>query len=328
MDLLIVEPLEEEVIQWLAARHRVTVAPELMRDARGFRLALREVRALLLPPTLALDAHALRHAPALRAVGCVSAGADNIDLDACSRAGVEVVRSVTATAQAEAEFMIGALITLMRRVPVIGSHGMLVGRELGSARVGLVGMAPAARSIAQMLAAFGSSVVGYDPSLHATDAVWERWGVKPLGLRELFGESDAVCVQLSYFNRYRGLLGDRLLAHCKQNQVIVSISYSALFDEVALARELHSGRIAAAWFDSVEPGALDEGRPLADIEALQVSPRIASTTRESRLRSAWAVARRIDELLQRMAGGRGLSSSRTANPTDAGRDLATDPSLR
>jgi len=331
MDLLIVEPLEEEVVHWLSKRHRVLLAPELMRDPRGFRMALRDVRALMLPTTLALDAHALRNAPALRAVGCVSAGADNIDLDACSRAGVEVVRSVTATAQAEAEFMIGALVTLLRRVPVIGSHGMLVGRELGSARVGLIGMAPAARSIAQMLAAFGSSVVGYDPSLHATDAIWERWGVKPLGLRELLEESDAVCVQLSYFNRYRGLLGDRLLPYCKPNQVIVSISYSALFDEAALARELHTGRITAAWFDSVEPGALDEGRPLADIETLQVSPRIASTTRESRLRSAWAVARRLDELLKRLAGerpGGRESSGFSSTPPDAGRDLAIDPSSR
>jgi phosphoglycerate dehydrogenase-like enzyme len=29
-----------------------------------------------------------------------------------------------------------------------------------------------------------------------------------------------------------------------------------------------------------------------------VTPRVASTTRESRQRSAWAVARRIDELLE------------------------------
>ena len=55
--------------------------------------------------------------------------------------------------------------------------------------------------------------------------------------------------------------------------------------------------MAAAWFDSLEPGALDPGRPLCDIDALQVTPRVASTTRESRVRSAWGVARRVDELL-------------------------------
>ena len=68
------------------------------------------MRALIIPPSVALDAQALHYAPVLRAVGRVSAGVENIDLDACTRAGVEVVRSLTATALAEAEFMIGALL--------------------------------------------------------------------------------------------------------------------------------------------------------------------------------------------------------------------------
>jgi phosphoglycerate dehydrogenase-like enzyme len=118
-----------------------------------------------------------------------------------------------------------------------------------------------------------------------------------MGLRELLECCDAVCVQLAYFSRYQGLLGDRFLPYCKPNQVIVSTAHSALFDERALADVLASGRVAAAWFDSLEPGALDVGRPLAGIVTLQVTPRVASTTRESRLRSAWAVARRIDELV-------------------------------
>jgi phosphoglycerate dehydrogenase-like enzyme len=297
MDLLIVEPLEPEVTQWLEARHSVHYAPEFALDPRGFRQALFNVRSLIIPPSVALDLQALHYAPALRAVGRISAGAENIDLDACARAGVEVVRSLTATAQAEAEFMIGALLSLLRRVPVIGADGLAVGRELSGATVGLVGMAPSARSIAHLLAGFGSKVIGYDPAVHASDGVWERWNVKPRGLRELLEESDAVCVQLSYFSRYHGLLGERFLPFCKPNQVIVSITQSGLFDERALADVMASGRVSAAWFDSLEPGALDEGRPLASIGTLQITPRLASTTRESRLRSAWAVAQRLDELL-------------------------------
>lgn len=297
MDVLIVEPLEAQVTQWLLARYNVRYAPELVHDPRGLRQALYNVRALIVPPSVAVDTATLHYAPVLRAIGRVSAGAENIDVDACTRAGIEVVRSLTATAVAEAEFMVGAVLAMLRRVPVIGSDGLRVGRELGSATVGLIGMAPSARSVSQLLSGFGSRVVGYDPSLHASDGVWSRWRVEPLGLRELLEQADAVCVQLAYFSRYRGLLGERFLPHCKPDQVMVSIAHSGLFDEVALAEALGSGRMAAAWFDSLEPGALDPGRPLHDIGSLQVTPRLASTTRESRTRSAWAVARRIDELL-------------------------------
>jgi D-3-phosphoglycerate dehydrogenase / 2-oxoglutarate reductase len=297
MDVLIIEPLEAEVMQWLGERYSVRYAPELLRDPREFRQTLFNVRALILPAFLALDAQTLHYAPVLRAVGRVTGGAENVDLEACSRAGVEVVRSLTATAQAEAEFMIGALLSLLRRVPVEGADGMLVGRELGACTVGLIGMPPAAKAMAQMLSGFGSRMVGYDPSLHSTDGVWERWRVAPLGLRELLENSDAVCVQLNYFSRYQGLLGERFLPYCKPNQVIVSISHSGVFNEQALADVLVSGRVSACWLDSLEPGALDEGRPLKGMDTLQITPRVASTTRESRLRSSWAVAKRIDELL-------------------------------
>jgi len=55
MDLLIVEPLETEVMQWLVERHTVRYAPELQQDPRGFRQALFNVRALIIPPSVALD---------------------------------------------------------------------------------------------------------------------------------------------------------------------------------------------------------------------------------------------------------------------------------
>ena len=218
--------------------------------------------------------------------------------------------------------MIHALLSLLRRFPVAGADGMPVGRELGACTVGLVGMAPAARSMAQMLAGFGSRLAGYDPSLHATDGVWERWRVQPMGLRELLEESDAVCVQLPYFSRYHGLLGERFLPYCKPNQVLVSIAHSALFDEASLADALSSKRLAAVWIDSLEPGALDEGRPLCGVENLQVSPRVASTTRESRSRSAWAVAKRIDEMLELAP-----AAEPEFTPTGPGEltDLAGDP---
>ena len=297
MDVLIVEPLEPEVMQWLGERHAVRYAPELARDPRALRQSLFNVRALIIPPSVALDAQVLHYAPVLRAVGRLSSGAENIDIDACGRAGVEVVRSVTASAVAEAEFMIGALLAMLRRVPVVNAEGLLVGRELGGSTIGLIGMVPAARSLAQLLAAFGSRVIGYDPSVHASDNVWTRWRVEPMPLRDLMEQSDGVCVQLAYFTRYQGLIGERFLPFCKPNQVLVSVAHSSLFDDSALADVLATGRMAAAWFDSMEPGALDPGRPLHDIDTLQITPRVAGTTRESRIRSAWAVARRIDELL-------------------------------
>lgn len=297
MSLLIVEPLEIEVMQWLGERHALHYRPELGADPARLLEALHQVQAVVLPPHVAVDMALLRAAPRLRVVGRVSAGGENIDLAACRAAHVEVIRSQTATANAEAEFMVGALLALLRRVPVQSSEGMWVGRELGCVTVGLIGMTPAARMLAQLLPAFGTRVVGYDPSLHQNDAIWAQWGIEPLPLRELMEHSEGLCVLLSYFPRYRGLIGERVLGFSKAGQVMVSIAHSAVFDDHALAEALSSGRLLAAWFDSLEPGLLEPGRPLHGVESLQVTPRLASTTRESRTRAAWGVARRMDELL-------------------------------
>ena len=297
MDLLVVDALEPEVLSWLESRRAVRHAPELAFEPLALRRMLHNVRAAIVPSSVTIDAETLGFAPVLRAIGRISAGAENIDIEACARRQVEVVRSLTASARAEAEFVIGAMLALLRRVPVVSDDGFMAGRELGGATVGLVGMPPAARSIARMLSGFDAEVIGYDPALHARDAGWGLWQVAPVGLRELVERADVLCVQLSYFSRYQGLIGERFLPHCKPNQVLVSTAHSGLFDEALLAEALKSGRMAAAWFDSVEPGMLDVGRPLHGIETLQVTPRVACTTHESRSRSAWTVARRIDALL-------------------------------
>lgn len=297
MDVLIVERLDPAVLRWLAERHALRVAPELARDERALRDALSLARAAIVSPSVAIDATHVKRAAHLRAIGVIGSGADHVDVRACAAAGVEVVRSGTASANAEAEFMIGALLTLLRRVPVTAADGTLVGRELYGSTIGLVGMMPASRVTAQLLSAFGARVVGYDPAVHASDDLWDRWHITPVPLAELFDCSDGVCVQLAYYSRYRGLLGERFLPFCKPDQVLVSTSHSNLFDARVLAEVLSTGRLAGAWFDSMEPAAVEPGQPLHDVRHLQVTPRLAGTTREARERSAWAVARRIDELI-------------------------------
>ncbi len=298
MDILIVEPMDPEVLDWLAQRHDVLYAPELADEPLRLRALLASARAAVLPPTVPLDAFAVDVAARLRAVGRLSSGAENIDIEACVRAGVEVVRPQDASASAEAEFVIGALLQLLRRVPVVNAEGLWVGRELGAATIGLVGLTTPARPLARLLQAFGSRVVGYDPAVHASDPQWSRSGIEPLSLRELLAQSDGVCVLLTYFTRYHGLLGERFFEHCKANQVLVSVAHSSVFEPEALAFALASGRIAGAWFDSMEPSMTDPGGRLRGLDTLQVTPRVAGTTVQSRIRSAWAVARRIDLLLR------------------------------
>lgn len=312
MTVLILEPLEAEVVQWLAERHDARFAPELVGDAEGLIEALQDSRALVAPPEVPIDAELLRNAPTLRAIGRASGGAENIDVEACRRAGVEVVRSQSSTASAEAEFAIGALLSLLRRVPIEGSDGLKVGRELGCSTIGVLGLTPTAQVLTQLLHAFGARVIGYDPALHPSDATWARWGIDAVSLSELVEQSDGLVLLLPYFPRFRGLIGDRQLENVRAGQVLVGLSQSGVVDEAALGRALRNGKLRAAWFDSLEPGWLEAGRPLHGIATLQVTPRLAGTTRESRVRAAWAVARGLDGLLGAPSSGKKKAAKKAA----------------
>lgn len=319
MDLLIAEPLEAEVLDWLDARHELFYAPRLAQDHAMLKDTLAQARAILLPPQLPIDAATLAAAPRLRAIGRIVGGHENIDLTACTRAGVEVVRNVDATAPAEAEFILGALLTLLRPSPEETGHA--AGRELGTSCVGLIGMTPSARHLARLLRAMGSRVIGYDPGLHASDGQWARWGVQPVGLRELFEQSDAVASLLPYFSRYHGLLGERTLGCAKRGQVLVSLSPLDVFDIEVLADVLRSRRLVAAWMDHIGVGAFEPGVTLRNLPGLMITPRLASYTREARVRSAWGVARRVDEILRTQPALARYGSRRNAPPTEAERPL-------
>lgn len=327
IDVLVVEPLPADVLRWLSSRWSVRVAPELAREPLGFRAALATARAAIVPPAVTVDAGVLWHAAHLKVLGRVSAGQENIDLEACGRAGIEVARAQGAAAAAEAEFVVGALLALLRRVPIISDDGLLVGRELGASTVGIVGLTPGAECLARLLSGFGATVLGYDPAVHASDPVWPGMGIRPVPLAELVRESDSVCLLMSWFPRHDRLFGERLLLSAKPNQVIVSLTHSRIFDEQALAHALRHGPIAAAWIDSLEPGTLDPGRPLQHIDTLQITPRVASTTRESRSRSAWTVAHRIDQLLREAAERNTLREpgSQAGPAATAGPAGATEP---
>ena len=305
MTILILEPLEADVVQWLAERHDARFAPELVGDLEGLLDALQDSRALIAPPEVRIDAELLRGAPTLRAIGRASGGAENIDVEACRKADVEVVRSQASTASAEAEFAIGALLSLLRRLPVEGSDGLKVGRELGCSTIGVLGLTPTARVLTQLLQAFGSRVIGYDPAVHPSDGTWGRWGIEAVSLNDLMEQGDGLVLLLPYFERYRGLIGERQLESARAGQVLVNLGHSGLLVETGLARALRSGKLRAAWLDSMEPGWLESGRPLNGLSTLQVTPRLAGTTRESRVRAAWAVARAIDQLLAPPVKGRG-----------------------
>lgn len=309
MEILLLENLTADARGWLAERHEVDYRPELLLDPEGLRERLAAVAALVVPARLRVNSPLLEQAPRLVAIGRIHEGGDNIDFEACERRGIRVIQASSATARATAEYLLTVVLILLRSGNMLDLGDGVGGRarpghEINDCTVGLFGLSMAGQILAPMLVALGARVIGYDPAIHRSAEVWARLGVQPVTLAQLLETAHVVSVQNVFASRYRGLIGERVLAACRPGQLWVSASRAALFDLDALARTLRAGRIAAFWLDSDDELLSQPDCPLAGVANLRITPRLAPRTQESQLRGSWYLVDRIHQTLQ-MADERG-----------------------
>jgi D-3-phosphoglycerate dehydrogenase len=302
LEILLLERLVPEAQAWLEARHQVAYRPELAKDATALRKHLYNVQALVLPRKLMVTREFLDFAPVLRALARMHVGTDNTDLEACRDRRVRMIQPINAQVRSNAEYLLACLLLMFRRGIGTALKGernapATLGRELHGSTVGLLGLAPSAHALAAMLEPLGAKLIGYDPAVHHTSPMWERLKVQPVGLQELTAQADAITVQVLYASRYEHFVNDQLLAHCKPGQVWIGTTRSSIFDPEALARALADGRIDAAMLDGAEAGFAARGTALYEQRNLYLTPRLGSSTRESRVRASWYVAQRLHETL-------------------------------
>jgi len=302
VEILLVEELVPEALEWLQARHSVECRPQLANDPSALRKAVYNVRAVVVPRKVAVTREFLDFAPLLRAVARLHVTTDSTDLEACRDRKVRVIQASTANVRSNAEYILASLLLLLRRGIGMSLNGQRtqepqIGRELNGCTVGILGLAPTAHTLTLLLRTLGVKLIGYDPAVHHTAPIWERLQVQAVTAKELMARSDAVSLQVLYGTRYRGFINDQMLSHCKPGQLWVGIGRAALFDEAALAKALADGRIEACMLDNADAQFVAPGSPLHTAKNLFVTPRLAPNTHEARMRASWYVAHRIHETL-------------------------------
>src|SRR5690606_19349582 len=123
----------------------------------------------------------LEAAPKLECVGRLGVGLDNIDLDACKARGITVYPATGANEVTVAEYVMGAMLVLMRKGVYSANADVLagkwprnemMGRDLAGKQLGLIGYGNNARKTASRALAFEMNVAAYDPNVPASDAAW------------------------------------------------------------------------------------------------------------------------------------------------------------
>jgi (S)-sulfolactate dehydrogenase len=226
----------------------------------------------------------------LRVVGRLGVGLDNIDMERCGAAGINVISAHGANAVSVAEYVIGAMFVLMRGVygmtesMLAGEwprQGHAFGHELTGQVLGLIGFGAIAREVATRAAGLGMVVMAHDPFLENQDPVWA--GVRRVELDGLMAASDVVSLHVPLDDSTRGLIDADALAGMKPTAILVNTSRGGIVDEEALAEALRQGRLGGAALDvfATEPLGPEAAAVFAGTPNLLLTPHVAGNAREA-----------------------------------------------
>jgi (S)-sulfolactate dehydrogenase len=311
-DIVISEPMDEAAVAELGRVHDVLYDPTLVDRPDALQAALGEARALIVRNRTQVRGALLDAAPRLLVVGRLGVGLDNIDLARCRGRGIEVHPATGANADAVAEWVVGAMLHLVRGAFSATAELLaggwprqrLIGGELRGRRLGLVGFGGVARKVARLGAAFGMRVGAFDPYLTAEDAAWseaDRYGELEL----LLAEADVLSLHVPLDAQTRKLIDAARLARLRPGAVLINAARGGIVDEAALAEALRSGRLGGAALDvfAEEPLTAAAARVLAGCPNLLLTPHIAGITVESNARVSRLTAESVRRALTRRAAG-------------------------
>lgn len=293
--------MDADAVDWLSARSDLRYDPALVDDRPSLVEAVSSCRALIVRNRTQVRDDLVAALASAMVVGRLGVGLDNIDIQACEARGIEVVPATGANAIGVAEYVIGALMVLLR-----GAYGAtesvlagdwpradLIGRELNGKLLGLVGFGGIARLVAVRARALGMPIQAFDPNIEKGDPVWREYGVAPVDWDVLVGRSDAISLHVPLVTATRHLFDAQTLAAMKQGAVIVNTARGGVIDDTALADALRRRHLGGAALDVFETEPVPADNVFSDVPNLLATPHIAGVTEESNSRVSWMIAREV-----------------------------------
>lgn len=185
-------------------------------------------------------------------------GYNNVDLVACARHGVSVVRVPAYSPPSVAEHSVALMLTLNRHMTRAharvreGNFSLdgLVGFEMHGKTAGIVGTGRIGRCAVDILRGFGCRLLAYDPYPDATLA--ERTGLLYTDLDALLRESDIISLYVPLLPSTHYLINGEAIAKMKRGVMLINTSRGALVDTRALIQGLKSGKVGSAGLDVYE----------------------------------------------------------------------------
>ena len=232
----------------------------------------------------------------LRVIGRAGVSIDNIDLEAATEAGVVVCNAPNSNIMSAAEHAMALILACARNIPQANASmhagewwpGGFKGCELYEKTLAIFGLGRVGGLVAQRAAAFGMSLIGYDPYCSRERAV--TLGVELYeDLEDILPLADFITVHMPKTAETAGMFGPEQFAAMKDGVIIVNVSRDGIFDEKSLADFVAAEKVRSVGFDVFEEEPC-ESSPLHEFDNAVLTPHIGAVTVEAQRRAGVQIA--------------------------------------
>jgi phosphoglycerate dehydrogenase-like enzyme len=217
----------------------------------------------------------------LAAVARFGVGYDNVDVAACTAAGIALCITPDGVRRPVAVSIIALMLALTGKLLIkdrltrsgpeafakrVDHMGVgLVGRTLGSIGIGNIGA-----ELFRLAMPFDMKFIAHDP--FANQKVAAELGIELVGMEDLFRRADVLCVNCPLTPETRHLVNAERLALMKPTAFLINTARGPIVDQKALTKVLAERRIAGAGLDvlEAEPPAPDD--PILKLDNTILTP--------------------------------------------------------
>ncbi len=306
--LLISRKLPAAVEKRAVERYRTLLNPADLPLGRAIAEMSAGCRALLVSSSDRLDAQTIDSLDAsIAVIATFSVGCDHIDLAAAARRGIAVTNTPEVLTESTADIAMLLILGACRRAgeghdlvrsgrwpEARQSLSFMLGVELRTQRLGILGMGGVGQALSRRARAFGMEIHYHNRK--RLDPQRESGAIFHASLESLLAVSDVLSVNCPSNAQTRGLINARRLDLLPQGAVLVNSARGDIIDDAALIERLRSGRLFAAGLDvfAGEPNIHPGYRELANVFLL---PHLGSATEATRIAMGFRALDNIDAVL-------------------------------
>ncbi len=224
----------------------------------------------------------------------------NVDVAAASSHGVLVTHASAGFIAATAEWVVGAMIGLSRRIAVSTAdyHAgrepeSIMGRQLNGATLGVIGYGQIGRYLGDLGLALHMRVLVTDPYAKVANTAMTQ-----AGLPQLLEESDFVACLAVATEETENLMNEQAFSKMKAGAFFINASRGNLVDETALLRALDSGRLAGCAMDVGRDHDQKPSLALARHPKVVATPHVGGLTPQATEHQALETVAQVAEILK------------------------------